>query len=135
MGMKIRGFFEDLSGIKKITKARQDAMENASAELPGKDPIREIADTWHPGELELIVQSVTDAGKDAKSFRFAPGAGFDTVAKLKKAAGYVGLNTKSTKYFNAESDTFTYKIKESGTYSYVAEFTDGSIVAGEFTID
>ena len=73
--MKIRGFLEDLSGIKKITKARQDAMENASAELPGRDPIREIADTWHPGELELRVLSVKDAGKEAKSYRFGKADG------------------------------------------------------------
>ena len=79
--------------------------------------------------------TATFAGKEAKSFRFAPGAGLTTVAEIKRAEGYIGLNTNSTKYYNADSKTFTYNVKELGTYSYVAEFADGSTVAGEFTIE
>ena len=68
--MKIKGFLEDISGIKRITKARRDAVENASPDPNYSDPIREIAKEWHPGELSLLVSDICPAGKDAKSFRF-----------------------------------------------------------------
>ncbi|MBQ7161444.1 MAG: choice-of-anchor J domain-containing protein, partial [Clostridia bacterium] len=73
-------------------------------------------------------------GQDAKSFRFASGTGLDTFAEIKNAAGYVGLKA-SSKYFDADSDTFTYKVKTPGKYSYIAEFEDGYTIAGEFTVE
>ena len=68
--MKIKGFLEDISGIKRITKARLDAIKNAPDGPIPEDPIRKIAEEWHPGELVLTVQSVRMSGKDARTYRF-----------------------------------------------------------------
>ena len=68
--MKIKGFLEDISGIKRITKARLDAIKNAPDGPIPEDPIRKIAEEWHPGELSLTVQSVRMSGKEARTYRF-----------------------------------------------------------------
>ncbi len=69
--MKIKGFLEDISGIRRITKARLDAIKNAPADPIPEDPIRKTAEELHPGPLDLVVTSVVPAGKDVKTFRFA----------------------------------------------------------------
>ena len=68
--MKIKGFLEDISGIKRITKARLARIRNAPADPLPEDPIRKIAEAWHPGALSLVVSEVRDAGAGAKVFRF-----------------------------------------------------------------
>ncbi len=68
--MKIKGFLEDISGIKRITKARLEQIKNAPDGPIPEDPIRKIAEAWHPGELSLEVSEVRAAGEGAKLFRF-----------------------------------------------------------------
>ena len=67
--MKIKGFLEDISGIKRITKARLDAIKNAPDDPIPEDPIHALAMEWHPGELELQVSEIRGLGGSAKSFR------------------------------------------------------------------
>ena len=67
--MKIKGFLEDISGIKRITKARLERIKNAPADPIPEDPIRKIAEAWHPGELSLTISEIRDAGAGAKLFR------------------------------------------------------------------
>ncbi len=68
--MKVKGFFKDVSGASRVTKARLQAFASASPEPVREDPIRETADRWHPGRLELVVREVKEASKTAKTFRF-----------------------------------------------------------------
>ena len=68
--MKIKGFLEDISGIKRITKARLDAIKNAPADPVPEDPIRKVAQEWHPGALTLRVQEIRYAGANARTCRF-----------------------------------------------------------------
>ncbi len=74
--MKIKGFFKDVGGASRVTKARLQAFENASSEPVTEDPIGDVAHEWHPGRLELEVCGIREASRTAKTFRFRrPGGG------------------------------------------------------------
>ena len=68
--MKIKGFLKDVGGASRVTKARLNAFENASAEPVTDDPIGAVAREWHPGKIELEVAEIREASKTAKTFRF-----------------------------------------------------------------
>ena len=68
--MKVNGFLKDVGGASRVTKARLDAFSHASPVPVGTDPIGDVARTWHPGKLNLVVTDVRNASKTAKTVRF-----------------------------------------------------------------
>ena len=67
--MKIKGFLKDVTGASRVTKARLNAFESASAAPEKTDPIAEVARAWHPGKIGLTVTQVRDASPTAKTVR------------------------------------------------------------------
>ena len=59
--MKVHGFFKDVGGASRVAKARLAAFEQASPLPVREDPIGEVARTWHPGKLDLVVTDVSAA--------------------------------------------------------------------------
>ena len=68
--MKIKGFLKDVTGASRVTKARLGAFAAASKQPVTGDPIGEVAQTWHPGSMELKVVDIRPACKTAKTIRF-----------------------------------------------------------------
>ena len=68
--MKVKGFFEDVAGASRVTKARLDAFHSASPVPVTVDPIHEVAYAMHPGRVELVVTAVRSAGGGCKTVRF-----------------------------------------------------------------
>ena len=68
--MKVKGFLKDVTGASRVTKARLNAFESASATPETVDPIAEVVKQWHPGKLDLIVSEVRAVSKTAKTIRF-----------------------------------------------------------------
>ena len=68
--MKIQGFFRDVGGASRVSRARLAAFENASPLPVTADPIGDVARTWHPGKLDLVVTDVRPACKTAVTVRF-----------------------------------------------------------------
>ena len=69
MSFKVKGLLKDLGGASRVTKARMDAIRNASATPDPHDPIRELADKLHPASMEFVVDSVRDASPTSKTYR------------------------------------------------------------------
>ena len=69
MSIKINGFLKDVGGASRVTKAREEALKNASAVPQPKDPIRELTDKLHPLEMQFRVAEIRDASPTAKTFR------------------------------------------------------------------
>lgn len=70
--IKVEGFFQDIGGAGRVTKLRREKHKDASDISNPKDPIRELADRLHPGEMELRVADIRNASPTAKTFRFEP---------------------------------------------------------------
>ena len=68
--MKVKGFLKDVGGASRVTKARLNAFETASATPDPVDPIGNVAKEWHPGPIELVVTEIRDASPTAKTVRF-----------------------------------------------------------------
>ncbi len=68
--MKVKGFLKDVGGASRVTKARLNAFETASAVPEKNDPIGNVAREWHPGKLELVVTDIRTASPTAKTVRF-----------------------------------------------------------------
>lgn len=68
--IKVEGLFRDVGGAGRVTKLRRDKREAASAAPDPKDPVRELADRLHPGDLKLRVTEIRDASPTARTYRF-----------------------------------------------------------------
>ncbi len=68
--MKVKGFLKDVGGASRVAKARLAAFESASPLPVTTDPIGDVARTWHPGKLDLVVTDVRPACKTAVTVRF-----------------------------------------------------------------
>ncbi len=69
MSIKVKGFLKDVGGAGRVTKARQEALKNASPVPRPKDPIRELSDKLHPLEMQFRVTEIRDASPTSKTFR------------------------------------------------------------------
>ena len=69
--MKVKNFLQDVTGASRVTKARLKAFADASPSLTDVDPIGDVARTWHPGPMELVIEQIRETGKTAKTIRFA----------------------------------------------------------------
>lgn len=70
--MKVKGFFQDVTGISRIVKAREQSFKQASSENTQTDPIRALADAIHPDKQVFTVTKVYQASPTARTFRFEP---------------------------------------------------------------
>ncbi|MBQ5969010.1 MAG: iron-sulfur cluster-binding domain-containing protein [Clostridia bacterium] len=68
--MKIKGFLKDVTGASRVTKARLNAFETASAVPETTDPIAEVVREWHPAKFDVVVTAIRDASPTAKTVRF-----------------------------------------------------------------
>ena len=68
--MKIKGFLQDVTGASRVTKARLNAFEAASAVPETTDPIADVVARWHPKKFGVTVTAVRDASPTAKTIRF-----------------------------------------------------------------
>ena len=68
--MKVKGFFQDVGGASRVTKARLAAFADASPVAVMDDPIGAVAREWHPGKIDLVVTDIRAASKTAKTLRF-----------------------------------------------------------------
>lgn len=73
--MKVKGFLKDVGGASRVTKARLNAFETASAAPETVDPIGNVAREWHPGKLDLVVTDIRKASPTAKTVRFEKAGG------------------------------------------------------------
>ena len=56
--MKIKGLLKDISGIKRITKARKEAINNADDKTIKEDYISSLARALHPGKIKASVNRI-----------------------------------------------------------------------------
>ena len=68
--MKIKGFLKDVTGASRVTKARLQAFETASAVPETTDPIADVAAQWHPKKFGVTITDIRDASPTAKTVRF-----------------------------------------------------------------
>lgn len=73
--MKVKGFFQDVTGVKRIVKAREESFREASSQNTQTDPIRSLADAIHPDKQVFTVTKVYEASPTARTFRFEPECG------------------------------------------------------------
>lgn len=71
-GIKVKGFFQDITGSSRIVKARENSFHNASSDNTQTDPIRALADAIHPDKQVFTVTKVYEASPTARTFRFEP---------------------------------------------------------------
>ena len=69
---KVESFFHDIQGAGNVTKLRREKHRDASMVPNPKDPIRNLADALHPGEMKLRVADIRSASPTARTFRFEP---------------------------------------------------------------
>lgn len=70
--IKVEGFFHDIQGAGNVTKLRREKHKGASTVPNANDPVRNLADALHPGEMKLRVTDIRSASPTAKTFRFEP---------------------------------------------------------------
>ena len=70
MSINVKGFLKDVGGASRVTKARREKLERASAIPDPKDPIRELTDKLHPLDMRFKLVSITEASPTARVFRF-----------------------------------------------------------------
>lgn len=70
-GIKVKGFFQDINGAKRVTKLREEKVAEASSVPDRKDPIRELADALHPAAMKFKVESIREASPTSRTYRFS----------------------------------------------------------------
>ena len=69
--MKIKGFLKDISGIFRITKARNSSIESANGEEISEDRITKLANELHPGKFKAVVSEIVKETNDSVRITFA----------------------------------------------------------------
>ncbi len=70
--MKIKGFFQDITGSSRVIKAREELIESGSSTPDPVDPIRNLADRLHPGPKPYTVVSIKQSSPSSKTYRLVP---------------------------------------------------------------
>lgn len=68
--MKINGFFKDVTGAARVTKARRELIKSGSPENRYVDPIADLAKELHPDVTHVKVVKVEDVSPTARMFTF-----------------------------------------------------------------
>ena len=66
--MKVNGFFKDVTGASRVTKARRKLIESGSSANTYSDHIREIAQEVHPKVTHVRVTKVEEVSPTARKF-------------------------------------------------------------------
>lgn len=99
--MKVKGFFKDLSGSKKIIEEREERIENGSAAVMPDDPIRNLADALHPGPKKYTLVSIKESSPSSRTYRFVPADGHVPVFRSGQYASFrfqIGNSTLTRAY-------------------------------------
>ena len=86
MSIKVNGFLKDVGGASRVTKAREEALKNASPIPRPKDAIRELTEKLHPLEMRFKCVDIRDASPTAKTFRFESVDGHIPVFQIGRAS-------------------------------------------------
>ena len=73
--MKVNGFFKDVTGASRVTKARRKLIESGSSANTYSDHIREIAQEVHPKVTHVRVTKVEQVSPTARKFTFVADEG------------------------------------------------------------
>ena len=73
--MKVNGFFKDVTGASRVTKARRKLIESGSSANTYSDHIREIAQEVHPKVTHVRVTKVEEVSPTARKFTFVADEG------------------------------------------------------------
>ena len=73
--MKVNGFFKDVTGASRVTKARRKLIESGSSANTYSDHIREIAQKVHPKVTHVRVTKVEEVSPTARKFTFVADEG------------------------------------------------------------
>ncbi|MQN01301.1 MAG: iron-sulfur cluster-binding domain-containing protein [bacterium LCO1.1] len=112
--MKVNGFFKDVTGASRVTKARHQLIESGNPENIYKDHIREVAQEVHPKVTHVKCAKVEDVSPTARKFTFVPTdgdvlppfmAGQYASVEL-EIPGEDGKVTKTTRPFSISSAPF-----------------------------
>lgn len=90
--MKVKGFIQDVSGASRVTAAREQKYENASAVPSPYDPISKTAKLLHPGYIPMTVTDIREASPTAKTIRLEA----DHIPYF-KAGQYMSIQVKEGK--------------------------------------
>ena len=139
--MKIRGFFEDVSGAGKIVKDRESRIQNGSPTPETKDPIRTLADQLHPGPKNYTVASVRQSSPSSKTYRFVPQDGHVPVFHAGQYASFrfhIGDSNLTRAYsissapFEARGEDPFFEITvKNGPGMFVPEYLDKNLEEGD----
>ncbi|MDD6789179.1 MAG: iron-sulfur cluster-binding domain-containing protein [Lachnospira sp.] len=88
--MKVEGFFKDITGASRVTRARHQLIDSGSPQNLYHDHIRELAEEIHPKETQVRVTRIEDVSKTARKFTFEAAAGY--VLPPFQAGQYVSLD-------------------------------------------
>ena len=73
--MKVNGFFKDVTGASRVTKARRKLIESGSSANTYSDHIREIAQEVHPKVTHVRVTKAEEVSPTARKFTFVADEG------------------------------------------------------------
>lgn len=74
--MKIEGFFKDVTGASRVTKARRQLIEHGDPNNIYRDHIKDLAQELHPSKTEVTVTKVEDVSPTARKFTFEAKEGY-----------------------------------------------------------
>ena len=111
---KINGFIKDVTGAKRVTKARGDSFNAASKENNYQDPINKVARLLHPEPFKVKVTKIIDVSKTAKKFTFEPLLG---IIPVFQSGNYVSIslkigNTITTRPYSISSAPYEAQLNE-----------------------
>ena len=112
--MKVKGFLKDVGGASRVTKLRQELIENASPLPDPADPIRALADALHPGKQEFVVTMIRDASPTSRTYRFSPENGHVPVFQCGQYANfYLNIGESLlTRAYSISSAPFEARLEE-----------------------
>lgn len=124
-GIKVKGFFQDINGAKRVTKLREEKVAEASSVPDRKDPIRELADALHPAAMKFKVESIREASPTSRTYRFSSVDGHIPVFQCGQYVNFrlkIGESVLSRPYtlssspFEARGDTRFLRSPFAATY-------------------
>ena len=141
--MKIKGFLKDVTGASRVTKARLQAFETASAVPETTDPIADVAAQWHPKKFGVTITDIRDASPTAKTVRFVRTGGqklpFFYAGQFVVLDFKIGDSVISRPYsissapFEARQDNgfFEITVRRSKGDGFIADYINDSLRVGD----
>lgn len=75
-GIKVKGFFADIGGAKRIVAARENLINMGSSVPNPKDFVKEITDKLHPASMKFKVTDIRDSSPTSKTYRLESEDGY-----------------------------------------------------------